>query len=108
MAKTTIKEIQGFCDSIARDFRPRRITLFGSHARGNARSDSDVDLLVEMPFRGSGVALAADMIKKIEPHFAVDIVVRTPKQIRERLAWGDSFLEEALSQGKVLYESADN
>jgi predicted nucleotidyltransferase len=33
-------------DSLVGTYGPRRIVLFGSHARGEARPDSDLDLLV--------------------------------------------------------------
>jgi len=33
-------------DLVGAYFRPRRVILFGSHARGEAQSDSDIDLLV--------------------------------------------------------------
>ena len=46
-------EIQKLCEQISRDFRPERIILFGSHAYGSPTPDSDVDLLVVMPFEGS-------------------------------------------------------
>jgi len=38
---------------IVRRFRPERVILFGSHARGEAGPDSDVDLLIVMPVEGS-------------------------------------------------------
>src|SRR5215510_2505745 len=40
---------------IVKNFRPEKIILFGSHARGEAGPDSDVDLLVVMPVQGSVV-----------------------------------------------------
>jgi predicted nucleotidyltransferase len=51
-------QIQAYCDAIAREFRPRKIILFGSYAYGNPGPDSDVDLLVVLPFRGNDVAKA--------------------------------------------------
>ena len=45
-----LSAIQDVADSIARDFHPERIILFGSYARGNPTADSDVDLLVILPF----------------------------------------------------------
>jgi hypothetical protein len=35
----------------------------------------------------------------------MDLMVRTPQKIRQRLAWGDCFIEEILEKGKVLYET---
>ena len=37
---------------IVKKFDPEQIILFGSHARGEAGPDSDVDLLVVMPVEG--------------------------------------------------------
>ncbi len=48
----TLAEIQKLCEQITRDFHPERIILFGSHAYGTPTLDSDVDLLVVMPFEG--------------------------------------------------------
>jgi len=45
--------IQEMVDRIVREFGPDRIILFGSHARGEGGPDSDVDLLVVMPVKGS-------------------------------------------------------
>jgi len=36
----------------------------------------------------------------------VDLLVRSPEQVQQRLAWNDFFLQEILAQGKVLYEAA--
>ena len=45
-ANSAIKEM---AHRIAERFSPERIILFGSHARGDARADSDIDLLVLFP-----------------------------------------------------------
>jgi len=89
---------------IAHEFHPDRIVLFGSHARGTAGEDSDVDLLVIMPFEGKAVAKSVEIRLKVRPGFPVDLLVRTPEKVRERLAMGDGFMREILETGKVLYE----
>ena len=45
--------IDEIVNRIVRGFRPEKIILFGSHARGTAGPDSDVDLLVVMNVEGS-------------------------------------------------------
>ena len=99
-------EISTFCQRLAVEYRPSRIVLFGSYARGEPRADSDVDLLVVMPFKGSGVSKAAEMIRKLRPSFAVELVIRTPKDVARRLAMNDFFLKEA-TRGRLLYEAPD-
>ena len=100
-------DIQHFTDRLAREFHPRRIILFGSHAAGNARPDSDVDLLVTMDYEGNGRRLAANMIRRLKPEFAVDLIVRRERDLAQRVRQHDFFLTEALRKGQVLYESAD-
>jgi len=100
-------EIQGFCRRLADLYRPVRITLFGSHARGDARPDSDVDLLVEMEYTGSSLDMAGKMLCAMEAVFPVDILVRTPGKMRERALMGDQFASEIIRTGKVVYENTD-
>lgn len=101
-----VKKIKSFCRQIAFEYRPTQIVLFGSYSKGKARPDSDVDLLVVMPFKGSGIRKAAEIIRRLSPSFAVDLVIRTPTDIKRRLAMNDFFLKEA-TQGKLLYEAPD-
>jgi len=98
-------EINKLCDKIAREFRPHKIILFGSHAYGNPAWDSDVDLLVIMPFKGTPHSQAVAIRSRIDVGVALDLLVRTPQQISRRLAMGDSFIREILQRGKVLYEA---
>lgn len=99
--------ILDFASRIAQEFRPQRIILFGSHAYGTPTEDSDADLLVVMPHAGRTWEMAAEIRGRVRPGFPLDLIVRSPEELRERLAMGDPFLEEIVSRGKVLYE-ADN
>ena len=102
----TIVQIRALSRRIATQFNPDRIILFGSRARGRAHADSDVDLLVVMRCNGSGARKAVEIINHVEPEFAVDLLVRTPREIRRRLALQDRFLADIVRRGKVLYEAA--
>ncbi len=100
----SMKDIRAVSRRIGKEFRPRRVILFGSHARGAATEDSDVDLLVVMPFKGRSVDQSVQIRLKIRPEFATDILVRNPQTIRRRVAMGDCFMREIITNGKVLYE----
>lgn len=92
---------------IGAEFGADRIILFGSHARGDAGEDSDVDLLVILPFRGRSVDQTVRMHLELRPPFPVDLIVRTPQAIGRRLRMGDDFLRDILETGIVLYEAPE-
>ena len=85
-------------------FHPERIILFGSHARGDAGPDSDVDLLVVMPISGS------KREKQLEIRLALrniriskDIVVTTPEDFLWRQEIPGTIERPAAQEGKILY-----
>ena len=98
-------EIQSFADRIAREFRPERIILFGSSAHDLAGPNSDVDLMVVLPYAGKSWEVATQIRNRLRPSFPLDLIVRSPDQVRERVAMGDPFLREIVRHGKVLYEA---
>jgi predicted nucleotidyltransferase len=102
IARSRIRE---FSDAVAGHFRPEKIILFGSYAGGRPTEDSDVDLLVIMPFKGRCVRKSFEIRQRVRAGFALDLLVRTPQTIARRLAWGDSFIQEILANGEVLYEA---
>ena len=102
----TNARIRALSRRIAEQFDPERIILFGSRASGRARKDSDVDLLVVIRCRGPSARKAAEILNWVAPEFAVDLIVRTPQELRRRLAQEDGFLAEIVRRGKVLYETA--
>jgi predicted nucleotidyltransferase len=58
-----------------------RVILFGSHARGEARPDSDVDLLVVEPHVQDAVAEMVRLSKAIRPlHVPVDVLVSSAER----------------------------
>ena len=82
-----------------------KIVLFGSYAYGNPTQDSDVDLLVIMESDKSAHARSMQISEILYPRpFPLDIIVRTPAEVEERMAMGDCFIEEILTKGKTLYE----
>jgi predicted nucleotidyltransferase len=103
----SLAEIKAVVERIGRDFRPRKVILFGSYACGKPTKDSDVDLLVIMPLRGDPVYKSVEIALAARPGFPMDLLVRTPAEVRKRLAWNDSFIRDIMEKGKVLYASDD-
>ena len=102
-----LEDIRSLADRIARTFRPERIILFGSYAWGAPTPDSDVDLLVVLPFEGKCWRVAAEIRRRTRPGFPLDLLVRTPDQLRQRLMICDSFMHEITQRGKPLYEAGN-
>ncbi|MCC7187202.1 MAG: nucleotidyltransferase domain-containing protein [Anaerolineales bacterium] len=95
-------------EQIVEKFKPQKIILFGSYARGNPRPDSDVDMLVVMDTPLRDVQQAIQICQQIEYRFGLDLIVHTPKYLAERMKMGDWFLRDVVKEGKVLYEVRNN
>jgi predicted nucleotidyltransferase len=100
-----MNEIERFGKRIGSEFGAEKVVLFGSYAEGIAEEDSDVDLLVVLRFSGRSVDKSVEIRMKLRPGFPVDLLVRTPEKVRQRLQMGDAFMREIMEEGKVLYEA---
>jgi len=104
---TTQHQIHEFGRRLGELFQPQQVVLFGSYAYGTPTADSDVDILVVMPTNEDPVDKSVEMRLRLRPRFPLDLLVRTPARIKERLALGDDFIKDILEKGKVLYEAVD-
>src|SRR5580700_8118392 len=102
-ADIPMRVIRDFARQVAERFRPDKIVLFGSYAYGIPHADSDVDILVIMPTRNQ-LDQAFKIRLAVRAPFPMDLLVRTPKELKWRLADGDLFHTKILTKGKVLYE----
>ena len=102
VAEESIREL---CRCIVQEFQPERIILFGSYASGAPTPDSDVDLLVLLPFEGKSLRMSLDILNRTNPPFPIDLLARTPEDTEQRYREGDPMIWEALDQGKVLYDA---
>lgn len=99
------KQISEMTRRIAEKFQPDRIILFGSHARGEAGFDSDVDLLVIMDVSGS----RREMANRIDMALAdrelpLDVIVMTPEQFEKDRHFAGTLARPADRDGMILYE----
>ncbi len=100
------KHIKELCKQIVERFRPQKVILFGSYAYGVPNADSDIDLLVVMPFDGRVHEQAIKIRKGLKSSMPIDLLVRTPEQVRERVEIEDFFMREIVEQGTILYEAS--
>jgi predicted nucleotidyltransferase len=103
---TDLSAIEKIAKQIGTTFKVDRVTLFGSYAYGKPGPDSDVDLLITMRTNRRPIEEAIGIRKSIRFPFPVDLMVRTPDQIKQRLSIGDPFIQDIQERGKVLYEAA--
>ena len=107
---TTVTEtlIHEMTAAAAQEVQPEAIILFGSYATGQARPDSDVDLLIveTAPF-GAHRDRRKEMVRlwRALSRFAVakDILVYSRAEVEQ---WRDArnhVIARALREGKVLY-----
>lgn len=110
MLQVTEKLLQEMINLIAREAKPRKIILFGSHARGTARADSDLDFLIieDGPFdaqrsrRGEITRLSNILFDYFIP---MDFLVFTPQEIDKWKDVKNHVIAHALREGRTLYES---
>jgi predicted nucleotidyltransferase len=100
----SIAEIKDVAAQIVREFDPEKIILFGSHARGTAGPDSDVDLLIIIPFEGKPFWKSVEILNRIDAQFSLDLLARRPDDTADRYAQGDPLIHDAIDHGRVLYE----
>ncbi len=86
---------------------PRKIILFGSYARGEAREGSDVDLLVIEDRFESRRGERARLRGLLSPlRIPVDLLLSTPEHFEEWSQCRGTVYHEAKRDGKVLYQAA--
>jgi len=90
---------------IVNAIQPEKIVLFGSRARGEARPESDMDILViansqEPRYRRSSrlYHILSDIL------VPMDVLVYSPDEVSEWRNVHQAFITTALREGKVLYE----
>ena len=92
-------------DRLVSEFRPKRIILFGSRARGDAHKGSDVDLLVVVPdLTDTNKAVLQMRSRLSDLSVAKDILVTTPEEIAYRGHVTGSVLHAALREGRVVHD----
>ena len=105
---TTSHVIQVMTDRIVRRFRPLRVIVFGSHARGEAGPESDVDLLVVLPACTDKRQATVEILRVLsDMEVSKDVVVTTPDEISRRGDLVGTVLRPALREGRVVYERRD-
>lgn len=92
---------------IVRNYHPQRVILFGSLARGRVHEWSDIDLAIVKETRRRFLDRIGDVLRRVRPHVAFNVVVYTPREVAQMEADVPSFwTDEIVKPGKVLYDRA--
>ena len=95
-------------------YKPEKIILYGSRARGDHRKDSDIDLLILKKTKKRYFDRISDIQKLLykKEYFlnpkeyveGLDPIVYTPKEIEQLKQKGSFFIRDILEDGKIIYE----
>ena len=96
--------IEAAVRDIVRGYAPEKIIVFGSLARGNVHSWSDIDIVIikqtDLPF----LQRLHEVRRLLQPRVGTDILVYTPEEFRQLSERRLFFQEELLDKGIVIYE----
>lgn len=104
--------IEQVVETIRDGYQPEKIILFGSRVWGGTDAESDLDLLVikESDKREiERIREVSRLVRRFQQRpylLALDILVKTPQEIEQRLTIGDDFIREIVDRGRVVYERA--
>jgi len=107
MNRDTERLIKDLTQKLISKYQPRKIILFGSYASGKPTPDSDIDLFIVKDTDKSRVERFVEVKRLIydpERGIPVSPLVYTSEELDDRIALGDSFVEEILEKGVTLYE----
>jgi len=93
---------------IVNQFHPYQIILFGSHARGDAGPDSDLDLFIVQSGEGSNRQLRREIgLALAGRSFGLDLIVRKPEEVTLNLEDRNPFyIYHLFGEGRILYEQS--
>jgi HEPN domain-containing protein/predicted nucleotidyltransferase len=87
-----------------RRYRPQKVILFGSCARGDYHAFSDVDLLVVKQTDHPFLERIGELLSLCDASLPLEPLVYTEAELADMLSRGNTFLETALREGVVIYE----
>jgi len=101
-------QLQTMAAEIQDEIPGAEVRLFGSHARGEARSDSDLDLLITASDSWLRQHNRFDTLGKLwrrlsHHRIPVDLLLYSQSQVAERKHWLSHVIARAYQEGRVLH-----
>jgi predicted nucleotidyltransferase len=105
LTESAVKEV---VSTIISSYNPEKIIIFGSYARNEQTSDSDLDLLIVKDTDQSFVQRQRAVRSLFEKQpFAMDILVYTPAEFEKCSNWLNNIINIAVRTGKLVYERSN-
>ncbi len=109
MKRSLTRETKALLDDVVKrlvgNIDVKKIVLFGSYSTGSYTKDSDLDLFVVAKTKEKGVKRHAYISALLEPRkLPMDIIIKTPEEIKKREKYFDPFISNINKNGMVLYE----
>ncbi|MEB3333120.1 MAG: nucleotidyltransferase domain-containing protein [Synechococcaceae cyanobacterium] len=100
-------QLRAMAAAIRAEIPGAEVRLFGSRARGEARPDSDVDLLITAPdawlAQQDRFALLGRLWDQLAHHSVpVDLLLYSRSQVEERSGWRSHVIARACREGRLL------
>ncbi len=105
MNQKMAERLRKISQRLKKEYHAERVILFGSHAKGEATEDSDVDILVIAPTEErffERMATVLRLVRDLYNGLALSPIVLRPEEVEQRLRAGDQFIEQILKEGLEL------
>ncbi len=103
-SKLLAKELKRWIEILKIKYKPEKIILFGSFAKGKVHEWSDIDLIIikntDLPF----LRRTREIIQLLDPMVGADFLVYTPQEFNELCKTRRFFKQEILTKGTVIFE----
>lgn len=106
VSEVTSQVVAYVLNKIVSAVNPSKVILFGSQARGEKHTGSDIDLLVITNPGDDREKIRLEIERVLRGRrFGVDLLVRTPEDVDWNMEVENPFyIDEIVRQGKVIYE----
>jgi hypothetical protein len=99
------KQLRGITDRIVAAVSPQRIILIGAYGHGAPHEECALNLCVVVPEAGDWLSRAHELRKRVQVSaVALEPLVVTPGELESLRRTGNPLVDQALKEGKVLYE----
>ena len=99
------KQLKKIAERLKREYNAQKVILYGSYARGEETSDSDIDLLIVAPTTDRMIDRMAEvrgLIRDLRNGLPISPIVVTPEELEIKLKNKDPFIQTILEEGAAL------